>query len=90
MVTPAVIYDPVPIEDSPEGLQTSLSSTTIMNAPVLVETVSSDLTLRSTGDHGTCSIADESIIMYTPNPGYAGFDEVSTTIHMMLHLVVSH
>ena len=54
----------------------SLSCTTIMNDLVLVETLSSDVTITSDADHGTCTITDESMIMFMPDPGFAGYDEV--------------
>jgi len=78
VVTLTIIEDI--IEDSIEEQQTSLSCTTSMNAHVLVETLSNNLTLTTYGDHGTCSITAESIISFTPDSGYAGYDECTYSI----------
>ncbi|KAL3770124.1 hypothetical protein ACHAW5_009665 [Stephanodiscus triporus] len=66
------------IEDSTVGLL-SLSCSTMMNDPVLKEIPSTDITFKSYGDHGDCSIKD-SMIMYTPDEGFAGYDECTFSI----------
>jgi hypothetical protein len=69
------------IEDSTVGL-ISLSCSTMMNDPVLKETPSADITFKSYGDHGDCSIKD-SMIMYTPDEGFAGYDEVRSYCNVL-------
>ncbi len=66
------------ITEGTEVQRTSLSCTTTMNEPVLVEALSTDVKITSHGDHGTCSIKEESFIMFTPDPGFAGYDVVSS------------
>jgi hypothetical protein len=73
---------------STEEQRTSLSCTTTMNEPVVVEALSTDIQITSHGDYGTCSVTEETLIMYTPDPGFAGYDVVSFLHNfIMLHLV---
>lgn len=56
------------------------SVTTNMNAAVQLETRSSYLALSGDGDHGRCSITtNDPAITFTPNAGFAGYDEVSSS-----------
>ncbi len=82
-VTPSSTGDIV--TESTTVQYTSLSITTTMNEPVLVEALSTDIKITSHGDHGTCSIKDESLIMFTPDPGFAGYDVVSS-----VHIISSY
>jgi hypothetical protein len=70
--------EPEFIVDSSTVEQLTLSCSTIMNDPVLKEAPSGDITFAKKGDHGNCSLKDNSLIMYTPDQGFAGYDEVSS------------
>ncbi|KAL9181967.1 hypothetical protein ACHAXT_012310 [Thalassiosira profunda] len=53
----------------------TLACTTSMNGPVIVDPESDDVTLTGDANHGTCTITEESTVMFTPNSGFAGYDE---------------
>jgi hypothetical protein len=69
------------IEDGTVAL-ISLTCNTMINDPVLKEVPSGDITFTSYGDHGECSIKVDSMIMYIPDQGFAGYDEVSSYARM--------
>jgi hypothetical protein len=75
--TGSVVGTPDFTEDGAVAL-ISLACNTIMNDPVLKEVPSGDITFTSYGDHGDCSIKYDSMIMYIPDQGFSGYDEVSS------------
>jgi hypothetical protein len=82
-VTVHILCDSVTVAGEPDFIEDgtaliSLTCNTIMNDPVLKEVPSGDVTFMSYGDHGDCSIKDVSMIMYIPDQGFAGYDEVSS------------
>ena len=68
-----ITIEPTPIT---EIEPTTLGCETNMNEPVIVNPLSSDVTLTADATYGTCVITEDSTVMYTPGPGYAGYDEV--------------
>ena len=56
-----------------------------MNDPVLKETPSGDLTFTTDGNNGDCILKEDSLIMYTPDQGFAGYDEVSFLAAIRTH-----
>jgi hypothetical protein len=81
--------EPEFIVDSTTVEQLSLSCSTIMNDPVLKETPSGDVTFASYGNHGSCTLKDNSLIMYTPDQGFAGYDEVSFSAANRTHSITT-
>lgn len=84
-----VLKEEVTTENTSAAQRTSLSCTTTMNVPVVVEALSSDIKITSHGDHGKCTIKDESLIMFTPDPGFAGYDVVGFMKHLDLLVSMS-
>lgn len=76
------------VEPAPPAEPTTLTCETNSNERVIVDPLSNAVTLVSDANYGTCSITEQSTVMYTPDPDFAGYDTVclSKNFHDCFHL----
>lgn len=77
----------ITVEPAPPAEPTTLTCETNSNERVIVNPLSNDVTLVSDANYGACSITEQSTVMYTPDPGFAGYDTVclSMKFHDCFH-----